>query len=62
MYWKPRKESECQAVFRDNRVRSELGKPLRFFHQIKVDENGVRLGPSMQSPSNTNEKPSWYKL
>ena len=58
------KRSEWQAVFRENRLRSELGKPLRNFYQTTVDENGVKsgAGPSMLSPSNTNVKPSWYKL
>ena len=57
------KRSEWQAVFRENNLRSEIGKPLRNFYQSTIDENGVKsgTGPSMLSPSNKNIKPAWYK-
>ena len=58
------KRDEWQAVYRENILRSQLGNPLRNFYQHEIDEDGVKsgIGPSMLSPSNTNDKPSWYKL
>ncbi|KXU56306.1 M91 family zinc metallopeptidase, partial [Prevotella bivia] len=58
------KRSEWQAVFRENILREQLGRPLRTHYRTNKDQDGNFVkgsGPSMLSDKNKPILPVWYK-
>ncbi|MCI6618985.1 MAG: M91 family zinc metallopeptidase, partial [Prevotella sp.] len=56
--------SEWQAVFRENILREQLGRPLRTHYITNMDQDGNFVkgsGPSMLSDKNKPILPVWYK-
>jgi RHS repeat-associated protein len=53
------KRSEWQAVYRENILREQLGKPLRTYYI--VNWRGKGKGPYMLTPDNKPKKPYWYE-
>ena len=57
------KRDEWQATYRENLLRSQLGKPLRTHYRVSVDIDGVfqgGSGPYMLTPSMAPFLPNWY--
>ena len=58
------KRSEWQAVFRENILREQLGRPLRTHYRTNKDQDGNFVkgsGPFMLSDKNKPILPVWYK-
>ena len=53
------KRAEWQATFNENRLRLEMGLPLRT-HYIIDEKTGKGTGPYMIYNSKTPKKPYWY--
>ena len=55
--------SDYQAIYRENRIRGQLGNPLRTHYNVGVDPSGNPIGgtgPSMLTRKNQPIRPAWY--